>query len=388
LATYDLLVVGGGVQGLWVARCAVLAGLKVALMEAEHCGAGASGGLLGALMPHVATGWSEKKQFQFAALVGLEAQTQLLQDETGLDSGYARCGRVMPIRAKGFLDQFESRRIATWQHWRAPSQRFELSLLETDAFRAWLAPEAAGLGVFWDPLAARIDPQRYIAALKASIVERCDVLEGCRFAGFDAATGQVSCESGGGDILAGAVVLAAGYETFGLTQAMTGLNLGRGIKGQAVVLAAKMPVERPIIFDDGMYIVAHTPTLCAVGSTTENDWTDPRSTDDGMAAKLEQARRLCPPLRNAEVMASWAGVRPQSAARDPIAGQLLDDAPVYIAGGGFKITLAIAHLVADRLIDGIVQNRAPTGLPASFAPDVHVAAAQKKLDSPVTAEIA
>ena len=184
------------------------------------------------------------------------------------------------------------------------------------------------------------------------------------------------------------MVLAAGYETFGLTQAMTGLNLGRGIKGQAVVLAAKMPVERPIIFDDGMYIVAHTPTLCAVGSTTENDWTDPRSTDDGMAAKLEQARRLCPPLRNAEVMASWAGVRPQSAARDPIAGQLLDDAPVYIAGGGFKITLAIAHLVADRLIDGIVQNRAPTGLPASFAPDVHVAAAQKKLDSPVTAEIA
>jgi len=52
LTAYDLLIVGGGVQGLWIARSAILAGMSVALVEANVCGTGASGGLLGALMPH------------------------------------------------------------------------------------------------------------------------------------------------------------------------------------------------------------------------------------------------------------------------------------------------------------------------------------------------
>lgn len=378
MAAYDLLVVGGGVQGLWVARCAADAGLRVAVVEAEHCGAGASGGVLGALMPHVATGWSEKKQFQFLALTDLEHQALQLTQATGLDTGYARCGRIMPIRAKGFLDQFESRRSASWRHWRTTSQRFELDLLDPDAFCDWLAPEAAELGVFWDPLAARIDPERYIAALKASLNGRCDIHEGWAFANYAVETGRVTCASGHPDLVADRVVLAAGYQTFDLVKRLTGLELGAGVKGQAVVLAAALPRQRPIIYDDGMYIVAHSDTHCAIGSTTEPDWTEPRSVDDGLATKLAHARRICPPLRDAPVVASWAGVRPQSAARDPIVGQLLPDMPVYIASGGFKITLGIAHTAAQRLVDGLIQGREPIGLPASFAPAVHVATAQAR----------
>lgn len=387
MTAYDLLVVGGGVQGLWVARRAVEAGIKVALMEAERCGAGASGGQLGALMPHIATGWSEKKQFQLEALVGLEEEIARLSGETGLETGYSRCGRIMPIRAMGFKEQFESRRLATWRHWRTSDRRFELEMLEADAFRSWLAPEAAKYGVFWDPLAARIDPLRYISALKASIADRCAVLEGCRFQGYDAATERVASQPDS-CISAAAVVLAAGYETFSLTKAVTGLDLGAGVKGQAVVLEARMPNDRPIIYDDGMYIVAHKPDVCAVGSTTQAEWTDPRSVDDGMSIKLAQARRLCPPLRDARVVGSWAGVRPKSAARDPIVGRLCDGAAMYVASGGFKITLGIAHRVAEKLVDGIARNAAVTGLPGTFAPDLHMAAARAKLHRPVTGEIA
>ncbi|MFY0611021.1 MAG: FAD-binding oxidoreductase [Hyphomicrobiaceae bacterium] len=376
MTAYDLLVVGGGVQGLWVARAAVATGLSVALVEAEHCGAGASGGVLGALMPHVPTGWSEKKQFQLTALTDLEQQTRQLTSETGLATGYMRCGRIMPIRAKGFLDQFESRRAASWRHWRTTSQRFELDLLASDAFAGWLAPDAAQLGIFWDPLAARIDPERYMAALKASLEPHCDIHEGWTFADYDIKTRRVASSNGQADLTADRIVLAAGYQTFDLVQHLTSLELGVGVKGQAVVLAAELPPNRPIIYDDGMYIVAHSDTHCAIGSTTEEVWTDPRSVDDGLAAKLAHARRICPPLRDAPVIASWAGVRPQSAARDPIVGQLLPDCPIYIASGGFKITLGIAHAAAQRLVDGIVHNREPIGLPASFAPAVHVATAQ------------
>lgn len=55
-ATYDVAIVGGGMTGLWTAR--YLAGaapeLKIVLLEAEHCGFGASGrngGWCSALLP-------------------------------------------------------------------------------------------------------------------------------------------------------------------------------------------------------------------------------------------------------------------------------------------------------------------------------------------------
>jgi glycine oxidase len=378
LAAYDLLIVGGGVQGLWIARSAIQAGMSVALVEANACGTGASGGLLGALMPHVPTGWSEKKQFQFEALVRLETETRKLTEETGIDTGYSRCGRAMPIRAKGFLDQFPSRRAASWLHWQTVRERFELATLTADALDGWLDPERASLGIFWDPLAARINPPQYIAALKSSIADRCVIHENWRFVSYNNARGQALNDNG--DVLIAAhIVLAAGYETFSLTRPMTGLELGGGVKGQAALLAASMPEQRPIIFDDGMYIVAHSTDLCAVGSTTEPDWDDPASTSDLIDARVDQARRLCPPLRDAPIVATWAGVRPQSAARDPIIGRLHPEHPVYIASGGFKITLGIAHLAAERLVDGIVTDRTPTGLPASFSPQLHVTTAQSKI---------
>jgi len=385
LAAYDLLIVGGGVQGLWVARSAIRAGLSVALVEAKVCGAGASGGLLGALMPHVPTGWSEKKQFQFEALISLETEAGTLSEETGLDTGYNRCGRAMPIRAKGFLDQFPSRRAASWLHWQTVQQRFELATLPPDALDGWLDPERAALGIFWDPFAARINPSQYIAALQASITGRCTLHENWRFVSYDDKTGR-ALNDNDETLLAENIVLAAGYETFALTEQMTNLTLGDGVKGQAALLAAPMPAKRPIIFDDGMYIVAHSPDLCAVGSTTEPDWDDPISTNTLIDDRIAQARRLCPPLRDAPIVATWAGIRPQSAARDPIVGRLSPDRPIFIASGGFKITLGIAHLAAERLVCEILNSRSAddalsSGLPAGFLPRLHVATAQAKIQS-------
>ncbi len=58
---YDLAIIGGGVVGLWCAYFAQKAGLKTALFEAKTIASGASGGLLGALMPHMPTQWNGKK---------------------------------------------------------------------------------------------------------------------------------------------------------------------------------------------------------------------------------------------------------------------------------------------------------------------------------------
>jgi glycine oxidase len=83
-ATPDLLIAGAGVAGLWLALKAVRAGLSVTLVERGNPGGGASGGFLGALMPHSPERWNGKKDFQFRALVDLEDEVAGLEAETGV----------------------------------------------------------------------------------------------------------------------------------------------------------------------------------------------------------------------------------------------------------------------------------------------------------------
>src|ERR1700754_3317890 len=93
----ELLIVGGGIMGLWAAVHAERLGIDTLLVDAGTLGEGASGGVLGALMPYMPDRWDAKKQFQLDALVSLEADIQRIEEETGLSAGYRRSGRLIPL---------------------------------------------------------------------------------------------------------------------------------------------------------------------------------------------------------------------------------------------------------------------------------------------------
>ena len=61
----DLVVRGAGVLGLTVAWEAAKRGLKVCIIDPNGVASTASGGIVGALAPHVPENWNSKKQFQF-----------------------------------------------------------------------------------------------------------------------------------------------------------------------------------------------------------------------------------------------------------------------------------------------------------------------------------
>ncbi|OZA16533.1 MAG: oxidoreductase, partial [Rhodobacterales bacterium 17-64-5] len=69
----DLTVRGGGIFGLSVAWEAVQRGARVRLIERERLGAGASGGLVGALTPHTPEAWNPVKAFQLDSLLRAES---------------------------------------------------------------------------------------------------------------------------------------------------------------------------------------------------------------------------------------------------------------------------------------------------------------------------
>ena len=72
MATADLTVRGAGILGLSAAFIAAERGARVRVIDPGGPGAGASGGILGALAPHAPDAWNAKKAFQLASLVRAE----------------------------------------------------------------------------------------------------------------------------------------------------------------------------------------------------------------------------------------------------------------------------------------------------------------------------
>ena len=131
--------------------------------------------------------------------------------------------------------------------------------------------------------------------------------------------------------------------------------VGAGIKGQAVQLDFALP-DATQIFADTLHIIPHSDGTTAIGSTTERDYSDPVGTDQQLDDILARARTAVPALREAPVLARWAGLRPRSRSRAPMLGQWPDRPGHFIANGGFKIGFGmapkVAHVMADLVLDG------------------------------------
>ncbi len=369
---YDVCVVGGGIVGLWVARRLADAGADCVLIERDICGSGASGGILGALMAHAPDNWNIKKQFQFDALAELPGLIDQLESQTGLATGYARCGRIMPVRTEKFRQQAKVRSEASRRHWRSEDARFSFDLSDQHGLPVAINPDLAPLGVVRDSLAARVNPAMYVRALKAAITDRVRVVERCAYVSADVETGRIKTRCSELELTAKRIVLSAGYETFGLAEPILDRSIGSGVKGQAALFACPDLAGQPILYDDGIYIVPHEDGLCAVGSTTEKTWTEPDRPDDERNDYIERAKLLCPPLRRAPLVRRWAGVRPRCLRTDPIIGALDARGRVLAATGGYKITFGIAHRMAQCIVDDITGTPRTIDLPPTFRPEHHL----------------
>ncbi|MBY5405703.1 MAG: NAD(P)/FAD-dependent oxidoreductase [Rhizobium sp.] len=376
----ELLIVGGGIMGLWAAVHAERRGIRALIADAGRLGEGASGGLLGALMPHMPDRWSEKKQFQFDALVSLEAEITALEAETGLSAGYNRSGRVIPL-PKPHLNKIalgHSRDAE--RHWRAGERRFHWHVLDGLDMDGWIEASAGESGFVHDTLAARVAPRLLIAALIAFLrrAKHVRIQEHAAIAGLDPDRGMA--EINGETIVFSHCILAAGHQSFPLLHVLTpGLKqpLGQAVKGQAALLKADIDPALPTIFLDGLYVVAHEGGQAAIGSTSENRFDDPTSTDAQLDMLIEAARGIVPSLRDAPVVERWAGLRPKAIDRDPMIGRHPEHPRLIALTGGFKVSFGLAHRLAEAAI--CIADDADCGflLPESFAISSHIAAASR-----------
>jgi glycine oxidase len=368
-STADILVVGGGVMGLWGAVKAAQAGLSVILVEAATIGAGASGGLMGALFPWMPDRWDAKKQFQFDALVSLPAEIAALEAETGLRAGFRRSGRIIPL-PKPHLRTIALRHQAdALENWRQGEHRFAWQVGDQPAIAGYIDPAFGAGGYVHDTLAARVAPRALLALLKAWLMARPGVriIEQARLTGLDPVAGRAEV-AGAGTIAFGHAVIAAGVESFPVLEALMPPlpgPLGQGVKGQAALLKADIDPAHPVAFMDGIYIVPHDDGHVAVGSTSENSFAEPFSTDARLDTVIDKARALAPVLASAPVVERWAGLRPKAIGRDPLVGPLPGHSNIIALTGGFKISFGMAHRLAARAVDH-ASGRATPDMPENF----------------------
>lgn len=369
-------------MGLWAAIHAERLGLQTLLIDAGRFGQGASGGLLGALMPHMPDKWSEKKQIQFDALVSLEGNIAALEAETGLSAGYRRAGRLIP------LPKPHLRRIALGHsqdaetHWHQHGRDFHWHVLDAAPVENWIDPAAGESGFVFDTLAARVAPRAFLAMLQKFLAtaRTIKMVEGLRVDHIDPDKGIATTREG--DIRFGRCILAAGHESFPMLDELTRNRksaLGQAVKGQAALLKADIDGSLPVIFRDGLYIVPHDGGLVAVGSTSENRFGDPLSTDHQLDELLMAARAMAPILRDAEVVERWAGLRPKAIDRDPMVGTHPEHASLIALTGGFKVSFGLAHRLAESAVHEAIGVPCRFTLPHNFTLASHIAVVSHKM---------
>jgi glycine oxidase len=381
----DLVVVGGGIVGLWIVEQAARRGLNTVLVEKNRVGQGASGGFLGALMPHQPVRWNPEKAFQLSALLSLEPEITRLEELSGISCGYKRCGRLIPTHMAKKRDErpvWQAAAKANWPQISPSGAPIGWSILEAPEKPGWLATQAAPLGCEFETLSARLAPRALVAALTKQVCKSAHVSEEAHVTWLG--DGHRIVLADGTEITPGKTIVTAGYETFSLLGPLTGLTLGRGVKGQAALLKPRHPVDprQPIIYLGGLYIIAHDDGLVAVGSTSETTFADPSTTTGKLDALVDRAREICPALEGAEVVERWAGVRPNAIGRHPLIGPLPEAPDIIVATGGFKISYGIAHKMADAALDFATGTR--PALPDTFEVRYHLACAEAKRRSSPT----
>ncbi len=88
----EVTVRGAGIFGLCCAWACLRRGARVRVIDPFGVAAGASGGVVGALAPHVPEQWNEKKAFQLDSLLMAPEWWQDIETVSGLSPGYARLG--------------------------------------------------------------------------------------------------------------------------------------------------------------------------------------------------------------------------------------------------------------------------------------------------------
>jgi D-hydroxyproline dehydrogenase subunit beta len=352
--TYDVVIIGAGIVGAACARECALAGLRVAVVEADFAGGGATAAGMG----HIVV--MDDSEPQFALTRYSQQLWRELASELPPDVEYMPCGtlwiaadeqEMQEVRRK--RDFYGARRVPT--EILDPRSLYEAEPhLRPGLVGALLAPEDL---VIYAPCAARF-------FLRQAQARSCDLhmgrVTGVRDHGVVLQNGSV--------LRAGTVVNAAGTWAKELTP---GLEMCPR-KGHLVITDRYPGFVRHQLVELGYLKSAHTLTAesfafnlqpritgqLLIGSSRQFGVEEKLVDNHIIAGMLARACEYLPELSRMSAIRCWTGFRAATPDKLPVIGKCPGHEHLYLATGheglGITTSLATARLLLDQVL-----NRAP-----------------------------
>lgn len=374
----DVVVVGGGVAGCAVALELLRRDAAVTLVERRSPGAGATGASAGMLAPrYEATDDPDLLRFAVASRAAWPEFAARVEEAAGTPVGLRWDG--MLVANPDPDDDRRARRMTGWQDevMEGGSEETDRpSILEPGEARRlhpWARPQVTSY--LWLPAEGQVDAQRLAPALGRAVersggeVRAGQEAEALLVSGGEAAGVRMA---GGEPMSAAAVVLAAGAWSPGIEGLPRPLPV-RPVRGQMLRLRPPSPPPAPLLADRrGRYLVPRHDGSVLAGATVEEAGFEAVATPEGEEELRDSALRLAPPLREAETLERWAGLRPVSTDGAPILGPDPELPGLLYATGygrnGILFAPLAARAVAELTVEGETGVRQEPFRPDRFGP--------------------
>lgn len=282
-----------------------------------------------------------------------------LREVTGIDNGFSRCGS---LELPADTDSLECQ-LALWQREGIATEKLDRAGLDrtvpalADHIRA---------GVFLPEFAQVRNPRHLkslVAACQTRGVEIVEFVSDLQLVSNGA--GRVSAQSRSRRFEAEQVCITAGSWSASLLESL-GVSLPvTPVRGQMVQLKVPHLPFTCVIERGRRYIVPRADGLILVGSTEERVGFEKRTTAEGIAGLIDFARSIVPELGTAEMVRSWAGLRPGSPDDLPFIGRIPDFANLFVGAGHFRSGLQMSPGTGSILADLILGRESaidPAGL--------------------------
>ena len=365
----DVVIVGGGVIGLSIARQLALRGLRrVTVIERGVFGKEASWAAGGILAPQVEADRPDAFfELARASRDLYPAFARALQDETGIDVHLDQTGTLYV----GFTvdDEREMRRRFDWQT-RAGLCVEWLSGEDARRLEPNLSAHVRCALRFPDDW--QVDNRKLIQALVVSneklgvqLITNCEIrsvrIENGRVTGIESETTSIA---------AATVVIAAGawISEIKTSEPNSSTVQIEPVRGQMLCFQTEPVFARHVIYSSRGYLVPRRDGRLLAGSTSERVGFDKRVTEEGAVSIKSMAFEIAPGLESAAIVDSWAGFRPHAPDDLPVLGPASDIDGLFYATGHYRNGILLAPITAE-IIAEAVANRKGSRLPESFSPN-------------------
>lgn len=338
----DCIVIGGGIIGMSTARELALRGLAVSIFDHGRLGletSSVAGGILSSMRP-----WAEhpySSELSVASQACYAAFAMQLQQQTGIDPEYNRCGLLLINREDvNFSKQ--------WLR----DKKIPFTVDYQNLPHGLQVPNNILL-----PHIAQIRVPKLLKALHASLLQLgVTIFENTLISNLEMQNGAcVSVQSGTQKYYADSFVVTAGAWSQQLLNADHKAIKIEPVLGQ--MLCVKLPTQRlqMIVLDGECYMIPRNDGHVLIGSTLEHVGFEKKITQQAKHDLMQWAIAVWTDITQAKFVKHWSGLRPYTKHGYPYLGKLNDCCNLYINAGHYRKGILQAPICAQKIAEMIIK---------------------------------